>query len=46
MVLRHRIRPPRDIFPVDSWAFETFDYTGQYLRSILGTKRPKGKKKK
>ncbi len=32
MVLRHRITPPRDIFPVDPWAVETRAYIGQYLR--------------
>ncbi len=32
MVLRHRIKPPRDLFPTDPWAIEARGYTSEYLR--------------
>ncbi len=32
MVLRRRFDPPPDLFPVDPWAIETRQFTGQYLR--------------
>jgi len=31
-MLRHRLKPPKDLFPVDPWSIETTQFTGEYVQ--------------